>query len=77
MVNEPDIVIGRLKEHTLYNLEAYYLLSTLIDNTNVIYKSHSSGILITPISDHQMYFCTKNENLIDLKTHKICESRIL
>ena len=38
--------------------------STFIDNiyTNVIDKSHTSGILITPISDHQMYFCTKNEN---------------
>ena len=38
--------------------------STLIDNiyTNVIDKSHTSGILITPISDHQMYFCTMNEN---------------
>ena len=33
--------------------------STLIDNvyTNVLDKSHSSGILIRPISDHQMYFC--------------------
>ena len=39
-------------------------MSTLIDNiyTNVIDKSHTSGILITPISDHQMYFCTMNEN---------------
>ena len=39
--------------------------STLIDNiyyTNVIDKSHTSGILITPISDHQMHFCTMNEN---------------
>ena len=38
--------------------------STLIDNiyTNVIDKSHTSGILITPISDHQMYFCTMNQN---------------
>ena len=38
--------------------------STLIDNiyTNVIDKSHTSGILITPISDHQRYFCTMNEN---------------
>ena len=38
--------------------------STLIDiiYTNVIDKSHTSGILITPISDHQMYFCTMNEN---------------
>ena len=38
--------------------------STLIDNiyTNVIDKSHTSGILITPISHHQMYFCTMNEN---------------
>ena len=28
----------------------------------MIDKSHTSGILITPISDHQMYFCTMNEN---------------
>ena len=33
--------------------------STLIDNvySNVIDKSHTSGILIRPISDHQMFFC--------------------
>ena len=38
--------------------------STLNDNvyTNVLDKSHSSGILIRPISDHQMYFCIMNEN---------------
>ena len=38
--------------------------STLIDNiyTNVLAKSHTSGILIRPISDHQMYFCVMNEN---------------
>ena len=38
--------------------------STLIDNiyTNVLDKSHTSGILIRPISDHQMYFCIMNEN---------------
>ena len=38
--------------------------STLIDNvyTNVLDKSHISGILIRPISDHQMYFCVMNEN---------------
>ena len=38
--------------------------STLIDNiyTNVLDKSHTSGILIRPISDHQMYFCVMNEN---------------
>ena len=36
--------------------------STLIDNiyTNVLDKSHTSGILIRPISDHQMYFCVMN-----------------
>ena len=40
--------------------------STLIDNvyTNVLDKSHTSGILIRPISDHQMYFCVMNENYI-------------
>ena len=38
--------------------------STLIDNiyTKVLAKSHTSGILIRPISDHQMYFCVMNEN---------------
>ena len=38
--------------------------STFIDNiyTNVIDKSSTSGILITPISDHQIYFCTMNKN---------------
>ena len=38
--------------------------STLIDNvyTNVLDKNHTSGILIRPISDHQMYFCIMNEN---------------
>ena len=38
--------------------------STLIDNvyTNSIDKKHTSGILIRPISDHQMYFCMLNEN---------------
>ena len=40
--------------------------STLIDNIykNVLDKSHTSGILIRPISDHQMYFCIMNENYI-------------
>ena len=49
--------------------------SILIDNicTNVIDKSHTSGILITPISDHQMYFCTMNENFHRSKKRtKIC-----
>ena len=38
--------------------------STLIDNvyTNVLDKKHTSGILIRPTSDHQMYFCIMNEN---------------
>ena len=38
--------------------------STLIDHvyTNVLDKKHTSGILIRPISDHQMYFCILNEN---------------
>ena len=37
--------------------------STLIDNfyTNAIDKSHICGILIHPISDHQMYFCVLDE----------------
>ena len=48
------------------NLELYFSLptricdttSTLIDNiyTNVLDKSHTSGILVRPLSDHQMYF---------------------
>ena len=38
--------------------------STLIDNiyTNVLDKSHTNGILIILISDHQMYICVMNEN---------------
>ena len=38
--------------------------STLIDNvfSNVIDKDHTCGILVRPISDHQMYFCILNEN---------------
>ena len=38
--------------------------NTLIDNiyTDVLDKTHTSGILIRPISDHQMYFCIMNEN---------------
>ena len=43
--------------------------STLIDNvySNVIDKSHTSGILIRPISDHQMYFCIMNDNFENAK----------
>ena len=38
--------------------------STLIDNVyaNVLDKNHTSGILICPISDHQMYFCIMIKN---------------
>ena len=38
--------------------------STLIDNiyTNSVDKICTSGILIRPISDHQMYFCMINSN---------------
>ena len=38
--------------------------STLIDNvyTNVLEKEHTCGILVRPISDHQMYFCMMNGN---------------
>ena len=44
----------------------YDTASTLIDNiyTNVLDKSHTSGILIRPLSDHQMYFCVMNENYV-------------
>ena len=41
--------------------------STLIDNiyTNVIDKGYTCGILVRPISDHQMYFaCMMNENYV-------------
>ena len=43
--------------------------SSLIDNiyTNAIDKDHTSGILIRPISDHQMYFSIMNENVITSK----------
>ena len=43
--------------------------SSLIDNiyTNTIDKDHTSGILIRPISDHQMYFSIMNENVITSK----------
>ena len=43
--------------------------STLIDNvySNVIDKRHTSGILIRPISDHQMYFCIMNDNFVNGK----------
>ena len=41
-------------------------MSTLIDNvyTNVIDKEHTCGILVRPISYHQMYFFILNENYI-------------
>ena len=40
--------------------------STLIDNvyTNVIDKEHICGILVRPISYHQMYFCMMKENYV-------------
>ena len=46
--------------------------STLIDNvyTNVIDKSDTSGILIRPVSDHELYFCIMNENFGKSATHK-------
>ena len=39
--------------------------SSLIDNiyTNTIDKDHTSGILIRPISDQQLYFSIMNENV--------------
>ena len=41
----------------------------MIDNvyTNAINKSHVCGILIHPISDHQMYFCVLDETYKKLK----------
>ena len=46
--------------------------STLRDNiyTNVLDKSHTSGILVRPLSDHQMYFCVMNENYIKPTTNQ-------
>ena len=46
--------------------------STLIDNiyTNVLDKSHTSGILVRSLSDHQMYFCVMNENYIKPTTNQ-------
>ena len=40
--------------------------TTLIDNvfSNVIDKDHTCGILVRPISDHQMYCCILNANYI-------------
>ena len=48
-------------------------MSTLIVNvyTNVLDKKHTSGILIRPISDHQMYFCIINENFGKSARNKI------
>ena len=44
----------------------YDTASTLIDNvfSNVIDKDHTRGILVRPISDHEMYFCILNKNYI-------------
>ena len=33
-------------------------------------KSHTSGILVRPLSDHQMYFCVMNENYIKPTTNQ-------
>ena len=54
--------------------------STLIDNiyTNAVDKDHTSGILIRPISDHQMYFSminlsyTKLENATKFIEVEVC-----
>ena len=53
---------------------------TLIDNiyTNVLDKSHTSGILIRPLPDHQMYFCVMNENYVKQTTkQKYIEVEVL
>ena len=37
-------------------------------------KNHTSGILVRPISDHQMYFCIMNENFVKSESaHKYIE----
>ena len=54
--------------------------STLIDNiyTKAVDKDHTSGILIRPISDHQMYFSminlsyTKLENAAKFIEVEVC-----
>ena len=54
--------------------------STLIDNiyTNVLDKSHTSGILVRHLPDHQMYFCVMNENYIKPTTNqKYIEVQVL
>ena len=45
-------------------------LSSIYQNiyTNTIAKDHTSGILIRPISDHQMYFSIMNENVTTTKS---------
>ena len=68
-----------------YVTQRAYLVVTLIDNvyTNVIEKEHTCGILVRPISDHQMYFCMINENYIKPKTKqkyveiKVCNQESL
>ena len=53
--------------------------STLIDNiyTNSVDKICTSGILIRPISDHQMYFCMINSNTCHSEqTKKIIEVEV-
>ena len=53
---------------------------TLIDYiyTNVLDKSHISGTLIRPLSDHQMYFCVMNENHVKPTTkQKYIEVEVL
>ena len=50
--------------------------STLIDNiySNSVDKNCTSGILIRPISDHQMYFCMINSNICNSEqTKKLIE----
>ena len=44
--------------------------SSLIDNiyTNTIDKDYTSGILMRPISDHQMHFSIMNENVTTTKS---------
>ena len=59
--------------------------STLIDNmyTNVIDKEHTCGILVRPISDHQMHFCIMNKNYVKPSTKqkymevKVCNQESL
>ena len=65
-----NIVAARFAPKITLPTRICYTTSTPIDNvySNAIDKRHTSGILIRPISDHQMYFCIMNDNFVNIKT---------